>query len=78
MKQQAAQVYFPLPVYVQMKQIALKKEKPLATWIREVMTAVTEKEMRKKKDLVDLPSFIWAEDDPYLSEHIDDILYGDS
>jgi|GEM_PF-2113029 len=78
MKQQAAQVYFPLPVYLQMKQIALKKGKPLAGWIREVMIEQVKKGTRKQKDFADLPTFTWAKDDPSLSEHIDDILYGNS
>lgn len=78
MKQQAAQVYFPLPVYIQMKQIALKKGKPLAGWIREVMMEQVETTIKTASDLADLTAFKWPDGDPSLSEHIDDSLYGDS
>lgn len=74
MKQQAAQVYFSFPVYLEIKQMAAEENMAFAAWIR----AAAEEKMRikrtNKKSLADLPTFTFG-DDPYLSEHIDEVLY---
>ncbi len=75
MKQQAAQVYFSLPAYLELKSIAASHGKPFATWARDVLAQEAVKENLQKKSLADMPSSSWGGDDPYLSEHIDEILY---
>lgn len=78
MKKQAAQVYYDLPEYIKLKIFAKKKKKkPLATWIRDVTLREYEKENKTKKKLIDLPTFNWDVGDRNLSEHIDDVVYGD-
>ena len=78
MKQQAAQVYFPLPMYFQIKVIAKNENKAMAEWIRDTVTKAVEKKRKNKRKLNDLHSFSWKSDDIKLSEHLDDIIYGDS
>lgn len=74
-KIQAAQVYFPFPLYIQIKQIASDEGKPMATWVRDVVTAEVEKKEPKKKAWADLPTFDWPEKDRDLSKHVDDVIY---
>lgn len=78
MKQQAAQVYFPISLYMEIKQISGQEGTSMAAWIRELASREIKKKNLKKKSLANLPTFQWAEDEPNLSEHIDDVLYGDS
>lgn len=78
MRQQAMQLYFPLPMYLELKVIAKKKSKPLTSWVREVMGKEVEKDRKTRKKLTDLPIYSWDVGDPYLSEHLDDVIYGDN
>lgn len=78
MKQQAAQVYFPLSMYLEIKQIALQEKKSMAAWVREVVEKEVKKVNSKRTSLIDMPTYSWASDDPYVSDKVDDILYGDS
>ncbi|PIQ78866.1 hypothetical protein COV81_03990 [Candidatus Peregrinibacteria bacterium CG11_big_fil_rev_8_21_14_0_20_41_10] len=75
MKQQAAQVYFPKNVYIKIKQIAKKENKPLAAWIRDVVQQQLAQENRQRKKLSDLPTFTWDVEDKNLSENIDKYIY---
>jgi hypothetical protein len=78
MKQQAAQIYFPLATYLEIKSIATAYGKPFATWARDVLVKEAQKENRKKTSLADIKFFDKSTNDPHLSEHINDVLYGDS
>jgi hypothetical protein len=75
-KVQAAQVYFPMHIYLQIKQIAADEGKPMAAWVRDTVTKEIEEKTPKKKTWAEIPTFSWPETDHKLSEHIDDILYG--
>lgn len=75
MKQQAAQVYFPVTLYLEMKHIAKEEGLPMAAWVREIVEKEVRKKNSKKKSLIDLPVFDWAEGEPDLSERIDETLY---
>ncbi len=79
MKQQAAQVYFPSPLYFQIKQIAQEEGQPMATWVRDLVIKEVEKRRKKRPKFSELPTFAWKHiDDPHLSEHIDQVIYGAS
>jgi len=77
-KTQAAQVYFPMEEYIEIKFLALKKGKTIAEWIREASREKKEKEIKKKKHtLYDLAGIIKTtpnEDCSDISE-IDRIVY---
>lgn len=73
-KTQAAQVYFPIEIYVQIKQVAKSENKALATWVRDLVVKELDKGPKRKK-LTDLPSFK-LNLPRNASETIDDILYG--
>ncbi len=74
MKQQAAQVYFPFATYLEIKQMAVEENLPFAAWIRDAADQKIRAKRVKKKSLADMPTFSFG-DDPYLSEHIDEVLY---
>lgn len=74
MKLQAIQTNFPYATFIQLKIVAKRKKKPLAGWIREVMSRELEKENKTKKRLADLPTYSW-DVDPKLSEKIDEVVY---
>ena len=75
-KTQAAQVYFPVDLYWEIKLIAGEEDKPTATWIRDVVTKEVEKARKKRKPFSEMPTFSnWKSDDPYISEKIDEIVY---
>ena len=75
MKQQAAQVYFPADLYLQIKQVAAEAGLPMAAWIREIVTEEVQKGQKRRKKLSELPSFTWGKETD-VSERIDEILYG--
>lgn len=75
-KTQAAQVYFPVDVYFEIKQVALKENKPIAQWIRDVV--IKEMETKSKKKFTTLPKFSWGKKKSNLSEKIDEIIYGNT
>jgi len=77
-KVQAAQVYFPMHIYLQIKQIAADEGKPMAAWVRDIVTKeiVGKKKNAKKNAWANVPSFSWPETDHRLSQHVDDIIYG--
>lgn len=74
-KVQAAQVYFPVQIYIQIKQIALDEGKPMATWVRDLVVKEVKKKSPKRKTWADISTFSWPEKDHQLSQHIDDIIY---
>lgn len=75
-KVQAAQVYFPMHIYLQIKQIAADEGKPMAAWVRNVVLNEVKKKNSKKNAWANIPSFSWPETDHRLSQHVDDIIYG--
>lgn len=75
-KTQAAQVYFPIDVYFEIKQIASKESKPMAEWIRDVV--IKEMETKGKKKFTALRKFSWGKKKSNLSEKIDEIVYGNT
>ena len=74
-KMQAAQVYFPVDVYFEIKQIAQKEEKPLAEWVREVVLKEIKTHKKKRSKFSDLKTFSWEKKKHNTSENIDKILY---
>lgn len=76
-KTQAAQVYFPVDVYYQIKFISEREGKPMAAWIRDVVNKEVAKKRKKKMKMSDLPTFSHPGADPYTSEKIDEIVYDD-
>ncbi len=79
MRTQAAQLYLPKPTYLQLKLKAKMEGKSFATWAKDVL----EKELQnsgviRKKNMSEMPVFSCPDLDPYLSEKIDEVLYGDS
>lgn len=74
MKQQAAQVYFPVGLYMQIKVLAAQDGKPMAAWMRDLAEKEVAKQFKKRKSLADMPVFCWGKD-PTVSQHIDEIVY---
>lgn len=74
MKQQAAQVYFPVGLYMQIKVLAAQEGKPMAAWMRDLAEKEVTKQFKKRKSLADMPVFSWG-NDPTVSQHIDEIVY---
>ncbi|QQR54683.1 hypothetical protein IPG41_05860 [Candidatus Peregrinibacteria bacterium] len=74
MRQQAAQVYFPKMLYMQIKVLAAQEEKPMAAWIRDLTEKEVKKQLKKRKSLAEMPTFAWG-DDPTISQRIDEIVY---
>ena len=74
-KTQAAQVYFPVDLYLQMKALAAKENKALAAWIRDLALKELDKSQAKKQSFSDLPSFNWPGLPDDLSENIDASIY---
>jgi hypothetical protein len=72
---QAAQVYFPIEDYFEIKQIAQEEGVPLAAWIRKLALKEVKKHASKKSKFSDLPTFKWKGPQKNLSEHIDQVLY---
>jgi hypothetical protein len=74
MKQQAAQVYFSLPVYMEIKEVAKQEGLPMATWVRNLVTKEIKKKNLKKLKFSELSTFSWpgAKTTP---EEIDEIVY---
>ncbi len=77
-KTQAAQVYFPADLYLEIKLVSNKEGKAMASWIREVVTKEVKKHRKKKMQFSDLPTFSHKDVDPYLSEKIDEVVYDNS
>lgn len=77
-KTQAAQVYFPVGLYLQIKEQAKLENKSLAKWLRDLALKELQKNNKKRKSLLDLPSYEWDDVDPHLSENIKKELYGRS
>jgi len=75
MKQQAAQVYFSFPIYLEIKHLAESEGKTFAGLVREEMEKLLKKKNKGKKSLADLPTHSWPETDKTLSQHVDDIIY---
>jgi len=75
-KTQAAQVYFPIDVYFEIKQVASKENKPMAEWIRDVV--IKEMKTKGKKKFTTLPKFSWGKKKSNISEKIDEIIYGNT
>lgn len=74
-KTQAAQVYFPKSVYLQIKMRATAEKKPAATWIRDVVVMELSKPKKKGKRLSDLKTFSFPDLEPFQPEDIDKIVY---
>ncbi len=74
-KIQAAQVYFPIEIYMKAKLISKNEGKPLATWVRELVVKEVNRKSKDSKKFSDLPTFSWKNVNPHFSEHLDDILY---
>lgn len=75
MKQQAAQVYFPLPVYMEIKVLAQKEGQPMAAWVRNVVMKEIKKKHPKRLKLSEMPTFSWPEKEQISPEDIDKIVY---
>ncbi len=73
--QQAAQVYFPVSLYVQIKARAAEEGKPMAAWVRDLVAEEIEGVHKKKKPMSQMKTFSWS-DDPTISQRIDEIVYG--
>jgi len=78
MKQQAAQVYFPLPLYMEIKQIALEEGVPFAALVRETMEKRVKKGSKKRKSLADLPTYSFPGIETDISQRVDEIVYGNT
>lgn len=79
MKTQAAQFYIPKPIYLQMKMFAAEDQKSLATWGRDLIAEEVKRRAGKMaKSWDSFPCYSWPDEDPNLSEKIDEVLYGDS
>lgn len=76
MQLQPAQIYFPKPIYFQLKQLAKEDNKGFATWAREVLTRELKKKNSKRMKMEEIPKFKWKTGDPHVSEKIDQIVYG--
>lgn len=74
-KIQAAQVYFPVSLYYEIKLIAEKEQKPLAAWIRDVVQKEVKAHQKGRAKLTDMPTFKLAGVEPDLSERIDEFIY---
>ncbi|MEK7145839.1 MAG: hypothetical protein AAB802_01505 [Patescibacteria group bacterium] len=74
-KTQAAQVYFPVSLYYEIKLIAEKEQKPLAAWIRDVVKKEVKTHHKGRAKLSDMPTFDWKTGPADLSERIDEFLY---
>lgn len=72
---QAAQVYFPVEMYIAIKEIAKDENKAIAEWIRDIISKELKKKQRKKVSLTDLPTFNWKTKENNISEKIDEIVY---
>lgn len=73
-KTQAAQVYFPVELYMRLKLRSSQDGLPLATWIRNVVQTELERSSKKKeKKFSDLPTF--AMGGGINSEKLDKIIY---
>jgi hypothetical protein len=77
MKQQAAQVYFPIGLYLQIKSIAASEGKPMAAWMRDLAEKEVVKQFKQKKSLSEMPTYSWGSD-PTVSQNVDKIVYGSS
>ncbi len=75
-KIQAAQVYFPADMYLRLKRLAKNENKPLASWFRDLAAKELKKKEPKRMKLSDMPTFNWPDLDPYTSEKVDEIVYG--
>ena len=73
MKQQAAQVYFPFPVYMEIKAMAQKEGEPMATWVRKVVMKEMKKKQTRRMRLSEMPTFSWP--GKISPEDIDKIVY---
>jgi hypothetical protein len=71
-KRQAAQVYFSIPTYFKIKQIAAEEGKPLAAWLRDLANKEIERKEKERPKLKAPPTFKWNID-PHASEKVDDI-----
>lgn len=76
-KTQAAQVYYPVQDYLEIKLIAKAQNKSLASWIRETTLKEVKRNKARRDKLSEMPVFDWPNAPRNLSEHIDDIVYGD-
>lgn len=76
-KTQAAQVYFPIQDYLEIKLFAKAQNKSLASWIRETTMKAVKRNKVKKHKFSEMPIFDWPNAPRNLSEQIDDVVYGD-
>lgn len=75
MKQQAAQVYFPVATYLQIKVLAKKENVSLASWIRDAVEEKAKKSQKHQKKITDWPTFKWGKKNDDTSNNIDKIAY---
>lgn len=74
-KTQAAQVYFPKSVYLQVKLRASQADQPTAAWIRNIVIQELGKQKKKAKKLSDMPTFSVPEFKNFKPRDIDKIVY---
>lgn len=75
MKQQAAQVYFPIDLYMQIKVISTQEGKPMAAWVRDLAEKEVTKKMKKKKSLADMPVYSFPGIETDISQRVDEFVY---
>lgn len=75
MKQQAAQVYFPIGLYIQIKALAASEGKPMASWMRDLAEKEVVKQLKKRKSLADMPVYSFPDIETDISQRVDEIVY---
>jgi len=75
MKQQAAQVYFPVDLYMQIKLISAREGKAMAAWMRDLAEKEVTKKMKKKKSLADMPVYSFPSIETDISQRVDEFVY---
>lgn len=75
MKQQAAQVYFPIDLYMQIKVISAQEGKAMAAWMRDLAEKEVAKKMKKKKSLADMPVYSFPGIETDVSQRVDEFVY---
>lgn len=76
MKHQAAQVYFPVGLYMQIKVLAAQEGKPMAAWMRDLAEKEVAKQFKKRKSLADMPVYSFPGLETDISQRVDEIVYG--
>jgi hypothetical protein len=78
MRQQAAQVYFPIGLYLQIKALAAEEGKPMAAWVRDLAEREVVKKSKTRLSLAEMPVYSFPGIETDISQRVDEIVYGRS